>query len=320
MKYIDSGGWVKKGLIYRPSGELDWSKTHAQVPVFDYIKSKDIVRVYFSTRNKKNMCLPGFVDLDPSNFSKILNISKEPILNFGELGTFDDCGVMPSWIIEHEGCKYMYYIGWNVRNTIPYHNAIGLAISKDDGLTYSKFSNGPLWDRDHNEPHYSGTSCVLIDSDGMWKNYYLSCTEWRIINNKSEPRYHIKLAESIDGVHWVRKGKIVIDYNNELEAGIVKASVIFDDNSYKMWYSYRNFDNYRTDKNNSYKIGYAESENGVDWERKDSISGIYTSEKGWDSEMIEYPHVFSFRNKLHMLYNGNGFGKSGFGYATWENK
>ena len=307
--------WIKKGLIYKPNGELEWSVSHAQLPVADHLQKEKIVRVYFSTRNKEGRSLPAYIDLDENNLSAILGISKQPILPLGELGTFDDCGVMPSWLVNHQGKKYLYYIGWNVRNTIPYHNAVGLAISEDEGKTFHKFSNGPLWERDYKEPHYSGSTCVLIDENGIWRNWYLSCTEWRMVNDKAEPRYHIKYAESSDGINWERKGKVAIEYKNGNEAGIVKASVIKDGNLYRMWYSFRNFQNYRTDKNNSYRIGYAESADGMNWKREDENAGITVSAEGWDSEMIEYPHVIDLNGKRIMFYNGNGFGKSGFGYA-----
>ena len=76
-----------------------------------------------------------------------------------------------------------------------------------------------------------------------------------------------------------------------------------------MWYCYA-IDNYR--------IGYAESEDGIAWERKDDEVGIDISESGWDSEMIEYPFVFEHKGRKHMLYNGNEYGKEGIGYAVME--
>jgi hypothetical protein len=307
--------WIKKGFIYKPDGTIPWSISHAQVPVAEYIEQNNTIKVYFSTRDNQGMSLPAYVILDADNPRKIIEISQKPILSLGDIGMFDDCGVMPSWIVNRENNeKWLYYIGWNVRNTISYHNSVGLAISKDGGKTFSRFSQGPLWDRNYIEPHYSGTSCVIFDN-GIWKNWYLSCTEWKIVNNKSEPRYHIKYSESLNGIDWERKGVVAIDYKDSKEAGIVKASVIKLDNKYMMWYSYRNFDNYRLDKNNSYQIGYAISNNGTDWERQDQNSGIQRSEDGWDSLMIEYPHVIKVKEKYLMFYNGNGFGESGFGYA-----
>ena len=85
-----------------------------------------------------------------------------------------------------------------------------------------------------------------------------------------------------------------------------------------MWYSYRAIEDYRTNTANSYRIGYAESNDGISWVRKDDEVGIDISESGWDSEMIEYPMVFNYRGEKYMFYNGNGFGKNGFGYAIYE--
>ena len=130
-----------------------------------------------------------------------------------------------------------------------------------------------------------------------------------------EPFYHLKYAESADGVKWRREGVVAIDFKSKDEAGIVKASVLKED-IYKMWYSHRNASNYRTSKENSYRIGYAESCDGIRWTRRDELAGIDVSDEGWDSEMIEYPHVIKANGQKYLFYNGNGFGRTGFGYAT----
>ena len=67
---------------------------------------------------------------------------------------------------------------------------------------------------------------------------------------------------------------------------------------------------------NGYRIGFAVSRDGISWSRRDSEIGIVVSESGWDSEMLAYPYVVKFRDKFFMFYNGNGFGKSGFWFAT----
>lgn len=235
----------------------------------------------------------------------------------GKIGTFDDSGVMPSWILNVDEKKYLYYIGWNVRNTVPYYNSVGLAISFDNGVTFERLSDGPLWDRDFKEPYFSASCCVLKDGS-IYRNWYLSCTGYFKIMDVWEPRYHLKYAESDDGIRWKRDGIIAIDYKDEDEGGLVKASVIRDNDKYKMWFAYRSLINYRTDKENSYKIGYAESRDGIRWHRQDNLSGIGLSESGWDSEMITYPHVVIVNDQKIMFYNGNGFGKNGFGYAVWK--
>lgn len=314
-----TGHWEKRGLIYVPDGNVDWSVTHAQVPVTDYNAADNTVKIYFSTRDTEGRSLPGFVVVNADDPKQILEIAQQPVLPLGNRGTFDDCGVMPSWIVKHGDRKYMYYIGWNVRNTIPYHNAVGLAVSDDDGKSWKKFSEGPVMERNHIEPHYNGTSCVIIEN-GTWKNWYLSCTEWRMVNGRVEPRYHIKYAESADGIIWKREGKVAIDYLNDEEAGIVKASVIVENGVYRMWFSYRSFTDYRTDAKNSYRIGYAESRDGLQWTRSASPVLELGSENEFDSMMTCYPHVADMGGRRLMFYNGNGFGRSGFGFAEFLTK
>lgn len=318
MKSTKLQNWSKQGLIYSPlQNKSDWI-THSQLPVVDYCCENNTFKIYFSNRDKENRSLPAYIIVSADDPKVIHEVANQPILNLGNLGTFDDCGVMPSSIVNYNSKKYLYYIGWNVRNTISYHNSVGLAISEDNGKNFKKYSEGPLWERSINEPHYSGTSEVIFE-DGIWKNWYLSCVGWSIINEKPEPRYHIKYAESSNGVDWKREGKIAIDFKSDDEGGIVRASIIKDE-KYKMWYSYRKLKDYRTNKLKSYRIGYAESENGIDWKRLDELVDLPLSSTGWDSEMTAYPNVIKLKDRTLMFYNGNGFGKSGIGYAILNNQ
>lgn len=68
----------------------------------------------------------------------------------------------------------------------------------------------------------------------------------------------------------------------------------------------------------TYRIGLARSSDGFDWSREDLEAGINVSASGWDSEMIEYPFIFEFEGSQYMLYNGNEYGKTGFGMAVLE--
>ena len=97
--------------------------------------------------------------------------------------------------------------------------------------------------------------------------------------------------------------------NSISEYAISKPCVLKFKDQYLMWYSYRG---------ESYRIGFATSENGIDWIRKDEIVGIDVSKEGWDSEMICYAHVFEHNDYLYMLYNGNGYGATGLGLAKME--
>lgn len=305
--------WSKQGLIYTVDASLSWTCSHAQVPTVDVLDEQRL-RIYFSSRDAHNRSRIGSIDVSAGQPRQVLRIGTEPLLELGMRGSFDDCGLMPSWLVDHGGRKYLYYIGWNVRNTVPYHNAVGLAVSDDRGDTYHRLYQGPIMDRTANEPFFCATSCVLIDN-GVWRNWYLSCTGWLETGGTPEPRYHLKYAESLDGIHWDREGVVAIDYADPAEGGIVRASVIKDGNRYRMWFSYRKALGYREDPMHSYRIGYAESDDGIRWERCDALGGIDISTDGWDSFMVAYPNVVKVAGRLHMFYNGNGFGSSGIGYA-----
>jgi hypothetical protein len=306
--------WIKRGLIYRPTGKYGWDKSHAAVPTVDLI-SDQVWRIYYATRDESNRSRIGYIEVEAGRPEHILYEHPEAVLDLGRLGAFDDCGVMPSWIVNAGRLKYLYYIGWTVRTTVPYQNAIGLAISRDGGRTFERLSEGPLFGLTLREPHFTGTSCVLLEN-GLWKNWYLSCVRWEMVDGRPEPYYHLKYAESHDGIHWRRDGTVAIDFKSAEEAGIARASVLKEGELYRMWYSYRKASGYRTSKQASYRIGYAESSDGRHWTRMDERAGISLSEEGWDAEMIAYPHVFAYQDKLYMFYNGDGFGRSGFGYAV----
>jgi predicted GH43/DUF377 family glycosyl hydrolase len=299
--------WKKLGLIFSADNHYDWMVTHAAVPFAECVKD-NLFRVYFSTRDKYNRSHVAYVEIDIQKPQTIINLSEKPILLPGNLGAFDDSGVMLSWITDYKEHKYLYYIGWNLGVTVPFRNSIGLAISRKDNLNFTRYSEGPIIDRSLTEPHFCASSCVIKESQ-KFKMWYLSCVKWELVNDKPQHWYNIKYAESNDGVNWIRNGTVCIDFKSIHEYAISRPSVIKDDKIYKMWYSYRG---------SSYRIGYAESNDGINWTRLDEQVGIDVSNEGWDSEMIEYPYVFDHKDKRYMLYNGNGYGKTGFGLAIME--
>lgn len=298
--------WRKLGLVFCPSGETEWMQSHAAVPIAESLGG-DLFKIYFSSRDKLNRSYTGYTIIDIEHPNRILELSTEPVLVPGELGEFDDSGAMATWLTYQQDKKFLYYIGWNLGVTVPFRNSIGLAISTD-GSEFKRYSKGPIVDRSMREPQFCASCCVIPGED-YWRMWYLSCTGWQMREGKPEHKYHIKYAESHDGINWIREGLVAIDFANDQEYAISRPSVIHDEDRWKMWYSYRG---------NAYRIGYAESHDGKKWERLDAQVGIAVSSTGWDSEMIEYPFVFDHKGQRYMLYNGNGYGKTGFGLAVLE--
>lgn len=289
--------------------------SHASLPVADEI-GDGALRIYFGTRDARGRSHTSYIEVEADRPAEVTYVHDEPILPLGEAGTFDDSGIMPSWLVNHGGRKYLYYIGWNPEVTVPYRLSIGLAVSDDGGRVFRKISAGPICDRAVDEPYFNTAPCVLYDG-GAWRMWYVSCTGWEVVNDRPEPRYHVKYAESADGVHWRKTGRVCIDYDERTEA-IGRPCVFEEGGKYKMLYSYRGVRGYRTDPTQSYRLGYAESGDGLVWTRRDGEAGIVRSEEGWDSEMVEYCFVHEHGGRKYLFYNGNGFGLTGIGYAVLE--
>lgn len=297
--------WQKKGIIIRPQKSLWWMHTHAMLPTLDHIKN-DIFKVYFSGRDKNNISHIGHVVIEVKKKIKVLSYTKEPDLSPGDLGCFDDNGVTPSWMINHNRKKYLYYIGWNKRSRVRMSLIMGLSISSDGGKTFKRNSKAPLLHRTNAEPLSILTAPCVFKKGTKWKMWYVSGIYWA---NEDLPFYNIKYATSNDGIYWERKAKIAVDFINNKEHALARPCVIYDNGIYKMWYSY---------KGKSYRIGYADSKDGLKWIRKDRLVNINLSPVGWDSKMVEYSYVISHKDKKYMFYNGNNYGRDGIGYAICD--
>lgn len=299
--------WVKKGQIFKPEHQYDWLVSHGMLPVADPMEG-DLYRIYFSGRDGQNRSRIGYVVVDINAPQKILEISEKPVLDLGSLGAFDDNGVSPTWMVNHQGKKYLYYFGWNKGSLVRAAEVSGLAISVDHGNTFNKFSRAPVIDRTDAEPYQILViSCILIE-DGVWRMWYDSADEWQ---TPELPRYNIKYAESTDGINWTRRGLVSVNYRSRDESRVSRASVIKEDGLYKMWHCY-------AIESGGYRMGYAESGDGYTFERQSDSLTIQVSDSGWDSEMVCYPNVFVHRGQKMMLYCGNGYGRTGFGLAVEE--
>jgi hypothetical protein len=298
--------WRKLGLIFCASGQRAWMHTHAAVPIAEAIEGS-LYRIYFSSRDAANRSHTGYVVIDLQQPQTVLYLAETPVLSPGGLGLFDDSGAMATWLTRVGNRRYLYYIGWNLGVTVPFRNALGLAISEGDA-PFVRYAPGAIIDRSLREPHFCASCCVMKDGE-LWRSWYLSCTGWDLRQGRPEHRYHIKYAESDDGICWRREGHVAIEYGNENETAISRPSVLRDADGWKMWYSYRGA---------NYRIGYAESVDGKHWLRQDHRAGIEVSASGWDAEMIEYPFVFDHEGQRFMLYNGNDYGRSGFGLAVLD--
>ena len=301
--------WQRKKLLHTCDV---YGTGYAQDAFIDKINDT-VWRIYYSTRTADVVSYPFYMDVEAGNVENILKVYDAPLLHPGPRGSFDDSGITPTSIVQiDEHRKYLYYCGWNRKVSVPYALSIGCAEILHD-CECRKISEGPIMDRSIHNPIAVSAPCVLKDN-GMFGMWYISFLAWEPFNGRTEPIYVIKHATSDNGLDWRCDSHICVDAKYYGEA-LGRPWVIKDEGIYKMWFSARGMENYRSKFGQHYMIEYAESPDGLHWERQPDKFFFPTADHGWDSDMLEYASVTKHKNTYIMLYNGNDFGKTGFGYA-----
>jgi predicted GH43/DUF377 family glycosyl hydrolase len=305
--------WKKLGQIFCANKHSEWMYSHAMIPIAEQIDNS-LYRIYFSCRDKNNRGHGAYLEVDMRNPTQIIRIHEKPILEPGQLGCFDDSGALPNSIVIVGKRKLLYYTGINLGITVKIRNSIGLAEWNETKQCFDRCFTGPIIDRTRDHPHFVATPEVLYD-EGLFRAWFTACVGWKSSPEGPKHFYHLEYAESKDGMTWERDGTVAIDFCDEFEYALGVPRVIRGKNDYKMWFCSR-----ATQNCDTYRIRYAVSSDGIQWERQDEHVGIDVSPSGWDSQMICYPFIFNHQGERYMLYNGNDYGKTGFGIAVLVNE
>jgi predicted GH43/DUF377 family glycosyl hydrolase len=314
--------WKKLGKIFDPEdlGTASWMHEFAQSPsalIFD-----TYVRVYFCSRpapaDGQYLSYIAYIDLDRNDLRKIVRVCKEPVLALGKCGTFDEHGTAPVSVIDAGDEIRAYYSGWTRCESVRFNAAIGVAVSRDGGETFQRLGDGPVLPYSPDEPFLLGSPRIRR-FDGRWQLWYVAGKEWRMTDGKPEPLYKIRMATSDNGIDWVKHGRDLIEDKLGEHECQACPDVVCRNGVYHMFFSYRDIRNYKG-REGGYRMAYASSSDMVNWQRNDSLMDIGLSETGWDSEMVNYPHVFELDGTTYMLYQGNGMGREGFGLAVLESE
>lgn len=296
--------WEKREQLYCPqdSGRHPKLLSHASNPLPIHLEG-DVYRIFYSGRDEKNRSSVGAVDLDIIK-RKVVQEHYEPFFAYGCVGSFYQDGVSLGNCYQVNGVTFMLFMGWQNPKRSHWRGDIGRLIVKDD-LSLEFDDSFPVMTIDDFDSISLSYPWVQQQSN-TYHMWYGSTLTWDCGNN--EMLHVINHAISFDGKHWGRKEK-AIPYQIGVAQAFSRPTVFIDsDGIYNMWFSYRG-------NKTSYRIGYAISLDGVSWELALQNSNIDISQSGWDSEMIEYPYIFKHKDVIYMLYNGNGYGRTGFGIA-----
>jgi hypothetical protein len=300
--------WDKLGLVYCADGDLPWRCSHALAPT-PYLLSKDIIRIFVAFLDKEQVGRIGYVDVDANQPTRVVNLGEKPALDIGAPGCFDDHGVTPICVVERGNELHLFYTGWQISATVRYYLFTGLAVSTDGGLSFRRVSRVPILDRSDAELTVR-TAPFVKHHHGVWKMWYIAGSDTIIVGDKQVPRYEMRYLESEDGLSWGREGRVVMSPRGEDEYGFGRPNVVETTDGLEMWYSIRT-------RSRGYRLGYARSNDGLNWARMDNDVGIEPSRSGWDSEMQSFGVCVDTQNSRYLFYNGNNYGATGFGVARW---
>ena len=304
--------WIKKGLIFNPEKFNKWMVKGATVPVPLHLEG-DLFRIYFSTRNEWDQNQVGFIEINLKNPSEILKVSANPVLSLGPLGYFDCDGIYATSLVEDKGDLIFYYAGWNAGKNGLFFSSIGQAVSNDGGLSFKKYKDIPILSRNEYSK-WAVMAPFTIKDESNFKMYFASGIKmYKDENGILKSYYNIKLATSKNGYKWTPKDNVCIDLDDDI-TNIARPCVIKEDGLYKCWFPFV------SKSIGQYRIGYAESIDGLDFEIKSKNVIKIGDEGDFDSMAVTYPYVFIHNRERYMLYNGNYFGKTGFGIAKLTNK
>lgn len=295
--------------------------THAQSP--QLYRIGNLNRVYFSTRppvSRGEMPTTEvfYVDYD-SEFHEIVSYSRTSVVEPAILGAYDEHGIFPFHVTKIDNRLLGYISGWSRRDSVAVETSIGISESFDNGVTFQRIGNGPILTASLNEPFLVGDP-FIVSNDGKHFMYYIAGTEWKKAQDELDLQrvYKIRIAVSNDCENWIPFEKNVIE--NLLGADECQAlpSVVYSREKSIMAFCYREMSNFRRNGRGAYRLGFAESNDLINWNRDDSLIEIPNHPDEWDSGMRCYPNITEIDGKLVILYNGNDFGRKGFGLAIEE--
>jgi hypothetical protein len=300
--------WRKLGLVYGPDGSRQWARSHALAPT-PVAMEDGLVRIYFASCDESMVGRIGYVDVDADAPQRVINLAERPVLDIGDPGCFDDNGVNATSIVRVGGELRMYYFGYQLGTRVRYLLFGGLAVSQDRGESFARVSQVPITDRLDGERFVRSAPFVIEEPAGVFRMWYVGGNDFVVANGKEVPRYGVRYLESEDGVAWRGSGRPVLSPQGEDEYGFGRPYVRRCGDGYEMWYSLRS-------RSQGYRIGYAVSPDGLAWTRRDEEAGIDISASGWDSGMVCYASIVTVKGRTLMFYNGDGYGRAGFGVAV----
>jgi hypothetical protein len=301
--------WTKLGRVHIADASGTWMTSHASMPT-PYGLSEEAIRVYVAFFDHDDIARIGFVDVAVEDPRKILRVSDHPALDVGVIGAFDEHGVTPSAVIAEGATVRLYYSGSQRAINVPHLSFAGLAVSEDGGNTFERVSRAPVLSRVDGE-RMRRSAPTVARVDGIWHAWYVAADTWIDLDGRAVPKSEIRTTSSEDGIRWCSAGNIALEVSGDDEVALGRPFVSLTDDGYSMWFSLQS-------RSGPCRIGFATSEDGVSWRRRDEDHAIDVSQAGSDRQAACFGAVFSAPSDTYLFYDGSRSGEPGFDVASFD--
>lgn len=295
--------YKKLGRVFVANGEAPWMQNFAYVPT-PWLRNKHTLRIFCSFMDASGRGRLGFVDVSPEDPLQILEVSKTPLLDLNSFGAWSKDGISPTCVFEKNGSLYMVVMCWRRYDDLPYRVTTALAVSHDHGASFSPASELPILPLTPEEPDLR--SAAFIESNGdEFQMHYVVSNGWENLTHKKVPLTEIRKVHSSDLFRWPTRGEIEVRPGDQ-SIGLARPWVFENAGLRELWLGERSQDN-------RYRLAYAIADPSNEWGPLQYPDLGPASE--WDAEMQAAPAIIRVNRVNYLFYNGNGFGKTGFGVA-----
>jgi len=225
-----------------PAGTLDSAHAFSQ----SVIREKNGYVMYYGGYDGSNWRILRAISVDGINWMK-----QGVCLNLGPAGSFDSVHILYPYAIKESGLYKMYYAAFDGS-----HWRIGYAVSGDGVIFKNRQAVLDVGFSGALDSDYVHTP-VVIKQGSVYAMYYAGYgatpRAWRIMR-----------ATSVDGINWIKQG-LALDKGSSVEPdsnNLLCGSVTYSYGLYRLWY---------WAQGTHWRILYAISKNGIDWEKKGII-------------------------------------------------